>query len=106
MCESSGLAEGFKHFAAEDAVIKRGNDSLIYGKEGIYQFYNQPAFASLRLSWAPDYIDVSSSGDLAYAYGKYVASRTDSSGTTTERSGIYTTVWRKQPDNTWRYVWD
>jgi len=35
MASEKGLAEAFYYFADENAVIKRGNDSLIIGKENI-----------------------------------------------------------------------
>ena len=105
-CSSMGLAEGFSYYAADDAVVKRAEDSLIVGKKAIHDFYDKPGFGKLKLSWAPDQVDVSSSGDLAWAYGKYTAQVTDSTGAVTEHGGFYMTVWRKQADGSWRFVWD
>ena len=38
MASEKGIEAAFVYFAAEDAIIKRGNDSLIKGKEGIRHF--------------------------------------------------------------------
>ena len=36
----------------------------------------------------------------------YVFSFIDSTGTTVADAGIFHTVWKIQPDGTWRFVWD
>ena len=105
MASEKGLSAAFYYFAAEDAVIKRGNDSLIAGKENIKHFYDKNANPDVKLSWTPDYIAVSDCGTLGYTYGKYNFSIQDSSGKTAEQTGVFHTVWKKQ-NNDWRYVWD
>lgn len=105
MASEKGVEEAFWFFAADDAVIRRGNDSLIKGKENIRDYYSANANPDATLSWTPDFIDVSSCGTLAYTYGKYVYSVSDSSGRTTEHKGIFHTVWKKE-NNVWKYVWD
>lgn len=42
MAVSQGVAAAFTHFADSNAVIKRGKDSLIYGKAGIAHYYAAP----------------------------------------------------------------
>jgi len=105
MASEKGVAEAFHFFAAEDAVILRGNDSIIKGKENIKAYYSLNANPDATLSWSPDFIKVSSCGTLAYTYGRYVYSLIDSSGNLTERTGIFHTVWKKE-NNAWKYVWD
>jgi ketosteroid isomerase-like protein len=105
MASEKGLSAAFYYFAAEDAVIKRGNDSLIAGKENIKHFYDKNANPDVKLSWTPDYIGVSDCGTLGYTYGKYVFSIQDPSGKRAEQTGVFHTVWKKQ-NNEWRYVWD
>jgi len=105
MAAEKGVAEAFYYFAAEDAVILRGNDSLIKGKESIKAYYSSNVNPNAELSWTPDFIGVSSCGTLAYTYGRYVYSVKDSSGKRTSRTGIFHTVWKKE-NKTWRYVWD
>jgi ketosteroid isomerase-like protein len=105
MASEEGISAAFYYFAAEDAVIKRGNDSLIIGKENIKRFYDKNANPDVKLSWTPDFIGVSDCGTLGYTYGKYVFSIRDSSGKSAEQTGVFHTVWKKQK-NDWRYVWD
>ena len=61
---------------------------------------------NIKLEWKPDYIDVSISGDLGYTYGKFTFSAIDTTGKLIESEGIFHTVWKKQEDGSWKYVWD
>ena len=105
MASEKGLAVAFYFFADENAVIIRGNDSLIIGKENIRHYYDKNANPNAKLSWAPDFIGVSDCGTLGYTYGKYKFSTQDTSGKSIEHTGIFHTVWKKQ-NKDWRYVWD
>ena len=108
MVESKGIPEAFLFYAAEDAVLMR-NNKLVIGRNRLEEYFEKQALTTnkeVRLTWKPDYVDVSSSGDLGYTYGKYTFSYKDSVGAVKEDSGVFHTVWRKQPDGTWKFVWD
>ena len=102
MAKEKGIHDAFLHYAAEDAVLKRRE--LIIGKKAIDKHLEKSI--SKNLSWRPDFVDVSSSGDLGYTYGKYVYKYTDSLGNTLEDKGIFHTVWKRQTDGSWKFVWD
>lgn len=102
MAAEKGIHDAFISFAAEDAVLKRGN--LIIGKVAIDKHLEKST--SKNLSWSPDFVDVSSSGDLGYTYGKYVFKYSDSIGNLLEDKGIFHTVWKRQTDGSWKFVWD
>ncbi len=101
-----GAADAFYNFADENAVIKRDNDSLIFGKESIKNYYKNNDSKNATVNWTPDFIDVSEDGSLGYTYGKYVWKIKDDLGKTIEYKGIFHTVWKRQPDKSWKYVWD
>jgi ketosteroid isomerase-like protein len=107
MAEENGIPEAFISYAAEDAVLMR-NNKLVVGKQDLIRYLeNQPAkVKDEHLSWKPDFVDVSTSGDLGYTYGHYIYSYTDSTGTTIENSGVFHTVWKRQEDGSWKFVWD
>lgn len=106
MAKREGIPKAFITFAAEDAVLLR-NNNLIKGKEEFkVTFENRFSTEKVSLTWAPDFVDVSSSGDLGYTYGKYVFSTIDSVGNTQSNEGIFHTVWKRQADGTWKFVWD
>ena len=106
MAADKGIAEAFYTFAAEDAVIKRQNDTLIMGRAAIRQYYSAPFYQSAKVEWKPDFVEVSTQGDLAYTYGKFTWSSQDSTGKVSKTSGVFHTVWQRQADGNWKYVWD
>jgi ketosteroid isomerase-like protein len=106
MASEKGVAEAFYFFADEKAVIKRENDTLIMGKENIKIYYDKRSNKNATVNWTPDFTAVSDDGTLGYTYGKYVWKIKKENGDTAEYKGIFHTVWKKQLDGTWKYVWD
>lgn len=106
MAAEKGIADAFEFFADSNAVIRRSNDSIIQGKENIRKFYSADFFKAASVKWSPDFVDASEKGDLGYTYGKYIWQSKDSVGKVTENKGIFHTVWKKQKDGSWKYVWD
>ena len=107
MALNEGIPKAFLTYAAEDAVLMR-NNSLIIGIEALKENYKNKNLDSgtVSLTWKPDFVDVASSGDLGYTYGKYVYTTTDSIGNTNTVEGIFHTVWKRQADGKWKFVWD
>ena len=106
MTKAEGIPKAFLSFAADDVVLLR-NNSLIKGKDDLKASYEKSLTSrAISLTWAPDFVDVSSSGDLGYTYGKYVYTSTDSLGNSTSNEGIFHTVWKRQRDGSWKFVWD
>jgi ketosteroid isomerase-like protein len=101
-----GLAEGFYQFADSNAVIKRERDTLIIGKNNIKNYYSNPKYQSATVTWSPDAVTISDAGDMASTYGKYVWTLKDSSGKEQVSKGVFHTVWKKQKDGSWKYIWD
>lgn len=107
LAQVDGIPKAFLTYAAEDAVLMR-NNSLIIGKTAIAkEFETQRASGNTTsLNWKPDFVDVSSSGDLGYTYGTFVYTSQDSLGQINELEGVFHTVWKRQADGSWRFVWD
>jgi len=103
MAQKEGMNKAFLKFVADDGILLR-NDKLIKGKDSIKSYMKNSN--SKGLSWKPDFIDVSTSGDLGYTYGKYTYKYKDSLGNDKMSNGIFHTVWKRQPDGTWKFVWD
>ncbi len=105
MVAEKGLSEGFLQYAAETAVIKREED-LFIGKEAIRKmFESRPTGTEIQLEWTPEFVDVAASGDLGYTYGYYTLT-VPGPDTTRQSRGIFHTVWKRQEDGSWKYVWD
>lgn len=105
MAKQEGIPKAFLTYAAEEAVLNR-NNTVLKGKEAIKTYFEKQTLLDVNLNWTPDFVDVASSGDLGYTYGKYVFSARDTSGKLIETQGVFHTVWKKQADGKWRFVWD
>ncbi|HEX2781836.1 MAG TPA: DUF4440 domain-containing protein [Gemmatimonadaceae bacterium] len=61
----------------------------------------------LTLDWAPDTAVIAASGDIGYTIGHSKVSQKHPDGTVTVRStGRYVTIWRRQPDGSWKVELD
>ncbi len=106
MANDKGIAEAFNYFADQNAVILR-NNNLIKGKNNIYHsIKTNDSYKHATLQWDPDFVEVSKDGTLAYTYGEYIFEYYDKNNTKQTSTGIYHTVWKKQEDGSWKYVWD
>ena len=88
--ESEGIGPAFRRFAAPGAIL----------------FTPAPAPAHLegnppgKLRWWPVYAGIAASGDLGFTTGPYVFEGK------TAHHGHFFTIWRKQPDGSWRWLLD
>jgi ketosteroid isomerase-like protein len=102
MVKEKGIATAFYAYADTNAVIRRGNQ-LIKGKASIKDYFRLHR-QNGKLQWSPDFVEAS--GDLGYTYGPFVFSEKDSTGKVSETKGYFHTVWKRQKDKTWKFVWD
>ncbi|MGB8507334.1 MAG: DUF4440 domain-containing protein [Pyrinomonadaceae bacterium] len=95
-----GIKDAFIAFAAPDGVVFRR--AAVNARET--WLATNPAPAGL-LSWQPIYADVSRAGDLGYTTGpfEFRAHATDKDA---QGNGHYVTLWRKQPDGSWKFEVD
>lgn len=106
MTAEKGIPQAFYYFADENAVIKRENDTLIIGRENIKTYYEKNNNENAKVNWTADFIDVSDCGNLAYTYGNYRWLIKNDEGEIVEYKGVFHTVWKRQQDGNWKYVWD
>lgn len=89
----------FATFVSEEAVFfgrsgaQRGKAAVVAAWKGLYEG-PQPPF-----SWTPDTVEVLDSGTLALSSGPVV----DPSGV---RTGTFQSIWRREPDGSWRVIFD
>lgn len=105
LAKAKGLSVAFSWYADSAAVLNRGN-YVIHGKDSIRLFYLAPRYNGVILEWKPDFVEVSASADLGYTYGKFTYTTRDSTGKAISSKGIFHTVWKKQANGQWRFVWD
>ena len=105
MLAEKGQAEAFAFFAADEASLVRG-ENVITGKLNIKTYYEASTMTDIRLSWKPDFVDLSDDFSMAYSYGKYQYSGINKDGKAISATGIFHTVWKRQADGSWKYVYD
>lgn len=99
-----GVRDGFLSFFADDAVqIVRGDKvTLAPAKVGLAAQPPQQLPIANQLIWEPFTGHVSSDGTLGWLTGGFV--RFNQAQKTTVGQGAYFSVWKRQPNGTWR-VW-
>ncbi len=105
LAKEKGLKVAFTTFASEEAVLLREN-KLIRGKKEIEEYFEKQNLENVQLDWTPDLIDVAASGDLGYTYGQYNFEGLGEKGQIIKSTGIFHTIWKKEANGEWRYVWD
>lgn len=107
MAEKEGVPAAFLAYSASDGVMMRDNQ-IIKGHSAMDEYFEASRSNpnKVLLTWAPDFVDVASSGDLGYTYGKYTLTITDTLGKEQQAEGIFHTVWKRQADGSWKFVWD
>ena len=100
-----GIAAAFVKYADPGATMLPANENPVTGVDGIRrQFADLPA--GTTLTWKPNKAEAAASGDLGYTLGSYVLKSKDKDGAPITRYGKYCSVWKKQPDGSWKWVVD
>ena len=105
MAREKGLLAAFEHFAAPDVAFVDTDPRKWRGLEAVRQRLGGTP-ADLKLTWSPLFVDVSEDGTLGYDYGRYEARRPGPDGKEVVGGGFFLTIWKRQPDGSWRYVMD
>ena len=94
-------------FMAPDGSVLAPNAPTATGTDAVRKVYGGLlAMPALQISWTPTTAVASRSGDLGYTQGTYEMSFTDSGGKQVSDKGKYLTVWKKQPDKSWKVAAD
>lgn len=108
-CEDSNRegGKGWAKYFQEDGIMLTKSTVPIVGREEIEkameQTFNIPG---MDFKWWPIGVEVSPDGFLGVAHGIYNRSYVDKNGEKVEDKGMYTTVWKRQEDHSWKIVWD
>ena len=105
LAQEKGLLAAFEHFAAPEVAFIDTDPRQWRGLAAVRQrLAGTPA--DLKLTWSPLFVDVSDDGTLAYDYGRYESRRAGADGKDVVHGGFFLTIWKRQPDGSWRYVMD
>jgi ketosteroid isomerase-like protein len=95
----------FADWFADDGVAMGNGAQPQIGKVAIQKSANWSP-KDYQLTWTPTDALMGPSGDMGYTWGHYEGHAKDAHGNPVVTSGRYITVWRKQPDGSWKVVLD
>lgn len=105
MAQEKGIVPAFEHFAAPDVAFIDTDPRKYRGLAAVRQRMGSTP-PGTKLTWSPLFTDVSDDGTLGYNYGRFEASGTGPDGKAVVRGGFFLSIWKRQPDGTWKYVMD
>ena len=105
MASEQGVPAAFAHFAAPNAAFFDVDPRAHRGQEAVrHRLADFPPNA--KLTWAPLTVDVAASGDLGYTWGRYEFRSPGADGKERIGGGFYLTIWKRQPDGSWKFALD
>jgi hypothetical protein len=105
MAQEKGLLAAFEHFAAPDVAFIDTDPRRFHGLAAVRERIG-PDQPGVKLTWSASFTDVSDDGTLGYNYGRYESRQPGPNGQEIVRGGFFLTIWKRQPDGTWRYTMD
>jgi ketosteroid isomerase-like protein len=102
---AEGGGKAFATWFADDGVSMSNGQAPIHGREAIAK---QTTWSpeDYQLLWTPTDGVMSPAGDMGYTWGHYEGRSKDKDGNTKVSTGRYLTIWRKEPDGSWKVVLD
>lgn len=93
-----GVARSFLEFMTDDAIVFNPDPVKAKSVYGGQPPEKTPKEGGTQLAWWPNWAGIARSGDLGFTTGPAEVSG--------KRSVHYFTVWQKQPDGRWKWVYD
>jgi ketosteroid isomerase-like protein len=98
---AKGGGAGFAAWFAPDAVTLANGKAPVMGHDAIAATATWTP-ESYQLTWKPEGARMAEGGDMGFTWGHYEGVSKDAQGNVVKTSGRYMTVWKKQPDATWK----
>ena len=104
MSAEKGFYEAFDFYMDDNATMYREGKHPYVGRDSIRPLLSTDPNATL--TWEPTSAEIAGSGDLGYTLGRWEYALKDSTGNVSKSYGYYVSVWKKQADGSWKYVFD
>jgi len=96
-------ADGYVSIVSEDVVVLPPNGKRVDGRKAARDWALENTSAQdWTVSWKATHVEISASGDLAYAIGTYELSLKDANGNTVRDTGKFLDGFKKQADGRWK----
>lgn len=102
---AQGGGAAFAKWFAPDAVTLSNGKAPVIGQAAIAATANWTP-SQYQLTWTPDGARMSAVGDMGFTWGHYEGRSKDRDGTPIITTGRYMTIWKKQPDGSWKVELD
>ena len=103
VAERGGAA--FADWFAGDGVALGNGEAPVMGKVAIAKSAKWSP-KDYQLTWTPTDAVMGPSGDMGYTWGHFEGHSKDANGNPVATSGRYITIWRRQPDGSWKVALD
>ncbi len=100
MSEKEGIKNALMHYIDNKGVLLRPNSMPLVGGNAV-DFISQGNDTSYIMTWEPSGGTVAKSGELGYTFGVYSIKPKLKD---TIYYGTYVSVWKRQKDDTWKFV--
>lgn len=102
LCGEKGMKISFLAYADKDVIKAEGDNQFpVIGIDSLAASFSDER-ENFKLEWYPTKVEVSKSKDLGFTFGNWILTKTNGD----KKYGIYYTVWKKQKDNTWKFIFD
>jgi ketosteroid isomerase-like protein len=105
MAKEKGVLTAFEYFAAPDVAFIDTDPRQFRGLAAVRQRMGS-FLANATLTWSASFTDVSDDGTLGYNWGRYEMRGKGPDGQERVSTGAFLTIWKRQPDGSWKYVMD
>jgi len=102
---AEGGGKAFASFFDKDGITLANKQAPLIGQTAIaaHATWSPTAY---QLTWTPEGGEMSPTGDMGYTWGHYEGRSGSNTANAAVQRGRYMTVWKKEPDGTWKVVLD
>lgn len=95
----------FASFIADEAIFVAA--TVLQGKEAVLEgwavFFGDGA---PKLVWKPELVVIQEDGELGMTRGPFTVEQPGPDGTVMSQSGLFNSIWQRQPDGSWKVIFD
>jgi ketosteroid isomerase-like protein len=103
MAAEKNTRDAFLAFIADDGLLFR--PEAVNGKKWLQEHPSQPSDKHPLLAWQPAFAGMAAAGDLGFTTGPWELKQ-DVKDAQPSGYGHFVTLWKKQPDGSWKFVVD
>lgn len=104
MSLKKGMKVAFVYYADSNVIKVNTKEYPIRGILDLKSSFTEEPDGPSALSWEPLKAEVSKDGDMGYTFGGWKWPEKEPKDTT--YYGYYISIWKKQKDGSWKYVFD